>query len=208
MEKTDRLFLMMEDPGQYTAEEWQEALADDECRQLYSIMAATQSAVCAEKADELTDEEMEAEWLRLAAKPRRSWLRKAAMFIGVVLLSGMAIAAIHVIHHSQRQQQQAADTTATAEISRRALPASHEKADSLLPTGKDPVIFNNVEMEQIMQYVGKAFGVSIHFQKEEARHLRFYLQLETGDTLQDIIEKLNHFEQVHLTLREETITIE
>ena len=31
MEKTDLLFRMMDDPGQYTDEQWREILADSEC---------------------------------------------------------------------------------------------------------------------------------------------------------------------------------
>ena len=35
MNKIDLLLQMMEQPHQYTADQWQEILADDECRELY-----------------------------------------------------------------------------------------------------------------------------------------------------------------------------
>ena len=34
------------------------------------------------------------------------------------------------------------------------------------------------------------------------------MQWEADDTLQEIIEKINHFEKVHLTFNEETIIIQ
>ena len=52
MNKTDRLFQMMEQPQRYTADEWQEILADDECRELYTLMSKTRSAFDAARAFE------------------------------------------------------------------------------------------------------------------------------------------------------------
>ena len=58
MNKTDLLLQMMEQPQRYTTSEWQEILADEECRELYTLMSKTQSAVSAAHADETITEEM------------------------------------------------------------------------------------------------------------------------------------------------------
>jgi hypothetical protein len=76
------------------------------------------------------------------------------------------------------------------------------------PTKQEPVIYNNVELQQIMQCIADGYGVKVVFKNESARTLRFYLQWEADDTLQEIIDKINHFEKVHLTLNEDTIIIE
>ena len=61
MNKTDLLLQMLEQPHQYTADEWQEILADDECRELYTLMSKTQSAIDAARADqEVTDDMIDA----------------------------------------------------------------------------------------------------------------------------------------------------
>ena len=52
MNKTDLLLQMMEQPQHYTAEEWQEILADEDCRELYTLMSKTQSAIDAARADQ------------------------------------------------------------------------------------------------------------------------------------------------------------
>ena len=106
MNKTDLLLQMMEQPHRYTADQWQEILADDECRELYTLMSKTQSAVDAARADEeITDEMIDAEWQRFTQthltdeKPERSWLKIAATFISILMMSGIAFAAIHIIRH-------------------------------------------------------------------------------------------------------------
>ena len=66
MNKTDLLLQMMEQPQRYTDDQWQEILADDECRELYTLMSKVQSAVNAVHADEqITDEIIDAEWQRM-----------------------------------------------------------------------------------------------------------------------------------------------
>ena len=90
MNKTDRLLQMMEQPQRYTADEWQEILADDECRELYTLMSKTRSAFDAARADEeVTDEMIDAEWQRLS-KPHAGMptlLKIAAVFMGDSLKS-------------------------------------------------------------------------------------------------------------------------
>ena len=44
MNKTDLLFQMLENPDQYSEAQWQDILADDECRELYALMAKTKSS--------------------------------------------------------------------------------------------------------------------------------------------------------------------
>lgn len=66
MNKTDLFFQMMENPELYTAEAWQEILSDKECRELYTMMSKTQSAINATHAEnDITDEMIDAEWQRL-----------------------------------------------------------------------------------------------------------------------------------------------
>lgn len=68
--------------------------------------------------------------------------------------------------------------------------------------------FNNVQLETIMNQLNKDFGVKVVFNNENARTIRLYLSWEADDKLQDIVNRINHFEKVHLTLSDETITIE
>ena len=127
----------------------------------------------------------------------------AAMFIGVLLLSGITYAAVHLVSNIESKPK-VAITDRKPDVKKVKKTYGMEVA----PTQKAPVIYNNVELGQIMQYIADGYGVKVEFRNEAARTLRFYLQWEADDTLQEIIDKINHFEKVHLTLTDETIYIE
>ena len=166
-----------------------------------------------EQFDQMLDEvnvpmpDANEEWERFRRShlQRRSkgWMQVAASIVGVLMLSGIAYATInHFIMENEKPKM--AITERKPDI--RKVRDAHGVA--MVPTKKAPVIFNNVELQQIMQYVADGYGVKVEFKNKAARTIRFYLQWKADDTLQEIIDKINHFEKVHLTLNEETITID
>ena len=44
--------------------------------------------------------------------------------------------------------------------------------------------------------------VKVEYRNQAAAHIRFYLQWDSKDSLQDIIDKINHFDKVHLSFDE------
>ena len=138
----------------------------------------------------------------IVAKSTTTWYKIAAMFIGILMLSGIAYAAIsHFINMEDKPQVTLTERKPDIKKMEKTYGAE------MTPTKKAPVVFNNVELQQIMQYVADGYGVKVEFKNKAARTIRFYLQWEADDTLQEIIDKINHFEKVHLTLNEDTITI-
>ena len=166
-----------------------------------------------EQFDQMLDEvsvpmpDANEEWerFRRSHQQRRSkgWMQVAASIVGVLMLSGIAYATInHFIMEDEKPN------TAITERKPDVRKVRDAHGVAMVPTKKAPVIFNNVELQQIMQYVADGYGVKVEFKNKAARTIRFYLQWEADDTLQEIIDKINHFEKVHLTLNEETITID
>ena len=138
----------------------------------------------------------------IVAKSTTTWYKIAAMFIGILMLSGIAYAAIsHFIKMEDKPQVTLTERKPDIKKMEKTYGAE------MTPTKKAPVVFNNVELQQIMQYVADGYGVKVEFKNNAARTIRFYLQWEADDTLQEIIDKINHFEKVNLTLNEDTITI-
>ena len=78
MEKLRKLTQMTEHPEQYSDEEWQEIFG----------------------GETVSDEQVETEWKRFEQQhfPRhnRQWLKMAASFIGILMLSGIAYATIQM----------------------------------------------------------------------------------------------------------------
>ena len=46
MRKTEQLLEMLEHPERYSESQWQEILADDECRELYTLMSKPSGKDC------------------------------------------------------------------------------------------------------------------------------------------------------------------
>ena len=96
--------------------------------------------------------------------------------------------------------------TASADEKETAIQATSmtEKTDTVRTAQK----FNNVQLQEIMKQLNKDFGVKVVFKNENARTIRLYLSWEADDKLLDIVNRINHFEKVHLTLSEGMIIIE
>ena len=69
-------------------------------------------------------------------------------------------------------------------------------------TMKTPVVFEDAELSAILKYIADNTKVKVAYRNTSAAHVRFYLQWDSKDSLQDIIGKINHFEKVHVSFDE------
>lgn len=191
MNKTDLLFQMMEQPQAYTDQQWQEIFSDEECRELYTLMTKTQSAFDAQK--DIDDETIDAEWKRLSASSNRSWLRAAAIFIGVLILSGITFAAVHIIRHSTVIQEPQPEEQP---VKQQTVPT--DTINNIVHSG--PVLFDNVTLDSIAKDIAAYYQIEMDMQNEQARQLRFYFLWQPNDSLQEVIDKLDMFEQVDMAI--------
>ena len=128
----------------------------------------------------------------------------AATLAILAALSGISYAAIsHFV--SAKEDTNVTTTTVVDEKANAVKTASVEEKTDTIRTAQN---FNNVQLAEIMNQISKDFGVKVIFTNEKARTIRLYLSWEAEDTIQEIINRINHFEKVHLTLSDETITID
>ena len=208
MNKTDLLLQMMEKPQRYTAEEWQEILADDECRELYTLMSMTQSAIDAARADEeITDNMIDAEWQRFKSEKqevkseRYSFLKIAAMFVGILMLSGIAFAAIHIASHNNAPKaQDEVITNSQPSTSRSQLAES-----DTIPL--QPRLYDNVPLGEIFEDLSAYYHVKVVYQNKEAPRLRLFYQWKPEYTLEKVVEMLNNFDWIQIQTENDTLFI-
>ena len=204
MNKTDLLFQMMEQPHAYTDQQWQEILADEECRELYTLMAKTQSAF--DTQNEIDDETIDVEWKRLSTSSSRRWLRVAAMFIGVLMISGMTIAAVHLVRNAVGVDTKAPiQETSITDSHQSALPTDTIKSDTI--TKAESVVFDNVTLDSIARDIAAYHHLEMDLQNEQTKQLRFYFVWKQEDNLQEVIEKLNMFEHVNMTVENDKLMV-
>ena len=199
MNKTDLLLQMMEQPQHYTKEEWQEILADKECRELYTLMSKTQSAIDAARADkEITDDMIDAEWQRLSHEKREvrserySLLKYAAMFVGILMLSGIAFAAWYAFSPAKEQPTEQANC----------------QLSNVKRQMSTPVRFSDVRLDSLLTVVSSYYGKAVRFRDEELREMKIITSWNPADSLTTFIDHLNMFDYLHLTLQEDTIFVE
>ena len=206
MNKTDRLLQMMEQPQRYTADEWQEILADDECRELYTLMSKTRSAFDAARADEeVTDEMIDAEWQRLS-KPHAGMpalLKIAAVFMGVLMLSGIAFATIHIVSHRAGGEDNQRNRSIIGSQTTITQPVPVILPDTI-PQSR---IFENVPLDEIITEMALYYNKVVDIQNGQAHELRLYYKWDRQDDIGSIVEDLNHFDHVTLAVEGDRLTV-
>ncbi len=97
-----------------------------------------------------------------------SLLRKmAASFVGLLLVSGVAFAAIHIVRQYQKPEAPlAADTMAEANSSLFTLNSSLP-ADTIVKT--EPVVFDNVTLDSIVKVIAAFHHLDMDLQNERQR---------------------------------------
>ena len=205
MDKTELLFQMMEQPDKYTHEQWQDILADEECRELYMLMSKTKSAIDASHADEdITDEMIDAEWQQLKTRHHYFQFRKfAAMFVGILMLSGIAFAAIHIVTYDNTPKEQNIVVEANSHLST-ADPQPVENDTIATPR---PKLYDNVPLGVIFKELSDYYHVKVVYRNEDAPQLRLFYQRKPEYSLEKVVEMLNNFEWLQLELENDTLYV-
>ena len=160
---------------------------------------------CKEEEDEsqleILDEGEYKPRLRAYLAPRKI----AASFIGVLLASGIAFAAIQVVRNISTPKPQQPTTEQTTDIDPvTSLPADTVQADTI---SVKPYIFNNVPLDSMLTAIATAHGVGVEFENEAARHLRFHFVWKREDSLSRVVEKLNTFETVNIVEEDKKLVV-
>ena len=219
------LLELQEHPEQLTDEQLQQILADDEMRQLIQQLGFAKRAF---KHDELNNDtpDVDNEWEKFAAshaegldaldkdkaQPHSSLFtfhsslhKIAASFIGVLLASGIAFAAIQIVRNINTSKQQLPTTEQTTDMKPvTSLPADTLKTDTITI---EPYIFNNVLLDSMLTAIATAHGVGVKFENDAARQLRFHFVWKREDSLTRVVEKLNTFEAVNIGIENKTLVI-
>ena len=132
-----------------------------------------------------------------SVRPMHTWRKVAAMIIGILTLSGIAFAAVHIVRQAQHEERSvtAVEKPQSAVTVSQALPA-----DTIVKSG--PVVFDNVTLDSIAKNIATYHHLDMDFQNNQAYQLRFYFVWNQEESLQEVIEKLNMFEQVNLAVED------
>lgn len=138
----------------------------------------------------------------------------AAVFIGVLLASGIALAAIHIVRHVAKRptppQLSVTDTVTsieTVEAGNAQDPTANNKqteADSLII---EPRTFDNVPLDTMLHEMAAYYQLSVEFQREDVRQLRMHFDWKPTENIDRVVERLNHFEAVNIILEPQKLIV-
>ena len=199
-----------EHPEQFTDEALHQMQDDPEIRALMEATVQGKRALMKHLPKE-SQEAIDAAWQDFEAKhlPKAvkvSILHKvAASFIGLLFISGIAFAAVHIVRsHKSAVGEDVKSPTQETQIS-----DSHQQT---MPTDTTaivpPVVFDNVTLDSILPQIARHYGYTVSFRSDKSKPLRLFLTWNPQDSIQKVTDKLNLFEQIHIVLDEQTMIVE
>ena len=209
-EKTKMLLDAQEHPEQFTDEALRQMQDDPEIRVLMEATAQGKRALMKHQLVE-SQEAIDAAWQDFEAKhfpkaAKVSILHKmAASFIGLLFISGIAFAAVHIV----RNYRNAVGEDVKSPTQETQISDSHQQA---LPTDTTatvpPVVFDNVTLDSILPQIARHYGYTVSFRSDKSKPLRLFLTWNPQDSIQKVTDKLNLFELIHIVLEEQTMIVE
>ena len=210
MKDIEQLLKMTERPQDYTDEELQKLMSDPEMREYYELMVSAEAGFALRKEKNHGDRSRDSAGQNHGPVPMilpmilslgNRFMRIAAMFIVVLMLSGIAFAAYRLVvgidDKSPIQEVRTANPT--------------QQAGTLQQAQTNPAsirTFENAELQQILKELSDYYHVSVEYRNEQSRHIRLYTKWDTAAPLQQIIELLNGFEKVSIRLIDNQIIAE
>lgn len=221
-QKWDMLLELLEHPERYSETQKAELLGDEEMNEIYQQMVETRQALDFDKSnEEIKMPSVDEEWKKLKEEKLKStkvaffWspMRKVAAVAAVLVVSGFAFAAIHLVTHSQQSSEKNdTELVASDDNSAQQVPApqktyTEEKTDTA-SIAKFPLVYENAELQNILTPIAKHFHLKVTYQNESVRHIRLFLQLREDMSIDDIIKLMNHFEKVNIRHEGQTLIVE
>lgn len=136
-------------------------------------------------------------------KVNSNWSR-AAMFTGIIM--GVSLIALASIYFYPTPKQETETKKDVAEQIAAVQHTEEIKTDTLT-INREVFKFDNIEMKTIAKKIGDYYGKQIVFENEEAKHVRLYIQIEKTKSIEEVVEFMNNFKKVHLTIEGNSIHI-
>lgn len=217
-QRIDLLLELQENPERFTDQELQQLLKDNELRLLIEHLAFVKRAFTNQEAASETPS-VDAEWDKFADKYSDTLSRLdhqqvkiafpallrriAAIVVGIVLLSGIAFATVHYINNFINDNQGNSIETNPIDISQKQ--SIQAEKDAEIPVTKR--IFDNVPLEEILAEIAVAYNTEVEFQDDAKRSLRLHFVWKCEDNLIRVVEKLNTFNVINITIKNKKIIV-
>ena len=223
-EKRMMLFDMQEHPEKYTDEQVEHLLADEEVKEFFHELAMARMA--GKKANpkevdvdgawkEFVQAHHEGKLAMDAGKSKsvyRNRMKIAASIVGIIFLSGVALAAIHNGWLGFPASDQTADNKAVTEQMATTQALTNDSLRAATVESKDsldmkPVVFDDAELGTILAQLSGFYHVKVEYVDAGAQHIRLFFNWNKTKTLEQNLEILNAFDRIQIEYIDGTLVV-
>lgn len=221
-EKRLMLFDMQEHPEKYTDEQVERLLADEEVQEFLRDLAMARMAgkkVTPKKVDvdkawkEFSEKHNKAKSISNGANtPYRNRMQIAASIIGIIFLSGVALAAVQNGWLKFAVSDKVADNKTTTEQTVKQKPSADDSLKAVTAEPKDsldmkPVVFDNTELGTILTQMTDFYHVKVRYDNADTQHVRLFFNWNKTKTLEQNLEILNAFDRIQIEYAEGELVV-
>ena len=208
-EKRLMLFDMQEHPDKYTDEQMEHLLADEEVKEFLRDLAMARMA-----GKKATPKKVDVDkaWKEFSNGSYRNRMKIAASIVGIIFLSGVALAAVQNGWLNFSTSDKVVDNKAMAEqiVPSNTLANDSLKAMTVEPTDSldmKPVVFDNAELGTILMQMADFYHVKVEYMNANTQHVRLFFNWNKTKTLEQNMELLNAFDRIQIEYADGTLMV-
>ena len=221
-EKRMMFFDMQEHPEKYTDEQMEHLLTDEEVKEFLRDLAmarmagkkATPKKVDVDKAwKEFSEKHNKAKSISNGTNtPYRNRMQIAASIIGIIFLSGVALAAVHNGWLKFAASDKVADNKAVTEQTDKSGQSADDSLKAVTAEPNDsldmkPVVFDNAELGTILTQMTDFYHVKVRYDNADTQHVRLFFNWNKTKTLEQNLEILNAFDRIQIEYAEGELVV-
>lgn len=213
----DRLLDALEHPENYSDAEIEQLLTDPDALEVYEMLRKT-----ADISATVPEINLDEEWRCFEEKqPKRRpiilrWLsfmasRNAAAVVTALVGTLAVVGATIGITYYFNANKEMAQTEQTEPQKQTAIADSKVAPTDTIPTETTPlpeaIVFKGENLEKILAGMSGYYGVTVKFNQDAAKYLLLYFEWDQSLPLSEVVEQLNNFEQIDITLTDKVLTV-
>ena len=144
--------------------------------------------------------------------PYRNRMQIAASIIGIIFLSGVALAAVQNGWFKFAVSDKVADNKTTTEQTVKQKPSADDSLKAVTAEPKDsldmkPVVFDNAELGTILTQMTDFYHVKVRYDNADTQHVRLFFNWNKTKTLEQNLEILNAFDRIQIEYAEGELVV-
>lgn len=221
-EKRLMLFDMQEHPEKYTDKLVERLLADEEVQEFLRDLAMARMAgkkAAPKKVDvdkawkEFSEKHNKAKSISNGTNTHyRNRMQIAASIIGIIFLSGVALAAVQNGWLKFAASDKVADNKAVTEQTDKSGLSADDSLKAVTAEPKDsldmkPVVFDNTELGAILTQMADFYHVKVRYDNAATQHVRLFFNWNQTKTLEQNLAILNAFDRIQIEYAEGELVV-